>query len=169
MEVVCDRVASGRSLRSVCRDEDIPFTSSAVRTWELREPNHPMVKRLKEARMLGADELIDETIEIADDGSNDWMDKELRNGEIIRVVDHEHITRSRTRIAARQWLASKIAPKLYGDRLQTDHTSSDGSLKSLTPQEIDRKLESILQAAEQRKAVEEAKERQRRELIEEIL
>lgn len=39
----------------------------------------------------------------------------------------------RVKLTALQWLASRRAPKRYGDRVQQDHTSSDGSM---TPQQI---------------------------------
>jgi len=42
-----------------------------------------------------------------------------RNGE--RVVDHENIQRSRLRVDALKWVASKLAPRKYGDRVEHDH------------------------------------------------
>jgi len=59
---------------------------------------------------------------------NDWMEQ---NGEdaVGYQLMGENIQRSRLRIDARKWVASKLKPKKYGDRI--DHTSTDGSM---TPQ-----------------------------------
>jgi len=62
----------------------------------------------------------DEIIEIADDGSNDWMGVETRSGRMQRVVDHEHIKRSEIRVRTRQWIMTKFAPKTFGERLQLE-------------------------------------------------
>ena len=65
-------------------------------------------------REAQADRFADEIIEIADDATNDWMER--RQGEeTVRVVNHEHIQRSRLRVDARKWLMAKLAPKKYGD------------------------------------------------------
>jgi hypothetical protein len=56
--------------------------------------------------------------EIADDGSNDWIERETKSGRMLTVPDQEHINRSRLRIDARKWLLSKLAPRKYGDKLE---------------------------------------------------
>ena len=67
----------------------------------------------------------DELIEIADDARNDWMDRETERG-VLRVVDHEHIQRSKLRIDARLWLLAKLQPQKYGDRLAHQMLGADG-------------------------------------------
>lgn len=70
------------------------------------------------ARELQAENMADEVVEIADDGSNDWMDKETQSGRIIRVVDHEHVQRSRLRVDTRLRLMEKFNPDKFGQRQQ---------------------------------------------------
>jgi hypothetical protein len=60
-------------------------------------------------------------LEIADDGRNDTYEDE--NGH--QHVNTDHIQRSRLRIDARKWLASKMAPKKYGDRVEQAHSGGD--------------------------------------------
>lgn len=63
--------------------------------------------------------MADEIIEIADDGSNDWMEREGKaapNGEMVN--------RSRLRVDTRKWLMSKMAPKKYGDKMSTELTAN---------------------------------------------
>jgi hypothetical protein len=69
----------------------------------------------------------EEITEIADDGSNDWMERNAKD-EAGWVANGEHINRSRLRVDTRKWLLSKLAPRKYGDRM--DLTNSDGSLSA---------------------------------------
>jgi len=68
------------------------------------------------AKEESADALTDEMLEIADDASNDWMERHQK-GNTGWEVNGEHIQRSRVRIDTRKWLASKLKPKKYGDKL----------------------------------------------------
>ena len=92
---ICERMAAGESLRSICRSEDMP-KESTVRLWALdnREGFYPQYARAMETRMEG---LADEILEIADDKSGDPA-------------------RDRLRLDSRKWLMSKVAPKRWGDR-----------------------------------------------------
>ena len=55
-------------------------------------------------------------MDIADDGSNDWMDRETARGT-IRVVDPECVARSKLRVDTRIWELSKMLPKVYGKQV----------------------------------------------------
>lgn len=79
-------------------------------------------KQYARAREAQADTLADEILEIADDTSRDTIATE-KNGE---QPNSEWITRSRLRVDARKWLASKMAPKKYGDRIEASHTGEMG-------------------------------------------
>jgi hypothetical protein len=68
------------------------------------------------ARELQADYYADEIADIADDGTNDFMEVQRSKGTVI-LGDHEHIHRSRLRVESRKWIASKLKPKRYGERL----------------------------------------------------
>jgi hypothetical protein len=74
------------------------------------------------ARELQAQTFADELIDIADDGTNDWVRRENQRGRVSYVVDKEHIARSRLRFEARQWVISKILLKTFGDKLQLKHS-----------------------------------------------
>lgn len=65
------------------------------------------------ARECQADYLAEEILDIADDSKNDtYIDD---NGNVR--TDQEVIGRSRLRVDARKWLASKMYPKKYGDKV----------------------------------------------------
>lgn len=73
-----------------------------------------------------SDALFEETIDIADDGSNDWMETNDPDNPGYRA-NGEHINRSRLRVDTRKWFISKVKPKKYGDRIQTVATDPDGN------------------------------------------
>lgn len=75
------------------------------------------------AKGLQADLLIDEMLEIADESSNDTLLTEFGEKE-----NKEWVNRSRLRVDTRKWLASKLAPKKYGDKL--DITSKDEKIQA---------------------------------------
>ncbi len=63
----------------------------------------------------------EEIVDIADDATNDWMERRNEEGGVSAVVaDHEHISRSKLRVDSRKWIASKLLPKVYGDKLKLD-------------------------------------------------
>jgi hypothetical protein len=78
------------------------------------------------AREAQADALFDEMLDIADDGSNDWMERKREDGSTEEVLNHEHIQRSKLRIDARKWMAGKLRPKVYGDATTLKHADADG-------------------------------------------
>lgn len=113
---ICSRLAEGRTLRDVCRDDDMP-SESTVRTWanDNREGFYAQYAR---AREIGYHAMADEALEIADDGTNDWVERRRQDGSAEEVVDSEHVTRSRLRVDTRKWLLSKALPKIYGDKIE---------------------------------------------------
>jgi hypothetical protein len=112
-DVICDRLAEGRTLRQVCRDSDIPVDERTVRRWAMT-PGHPFVEQYELARLVGFLSMAEEMLEIADDSTNDWCNREGRRGVQVRALDYEHVERSKVRIETRKWLLSKALPKLFG-------------------------------------------------------
>ena len=100
-------------MHRACEPDDMPNKRTVFR-W-LRT-NKEFCHQYEEAKAESADFLAEEMIEIADDGTNDYMTKENNDGSEYEVVNSEHIQRSRLRIDARKWIASKLKPKKYGDK-----------------------------------------------------
>lgn len=108
-DAICERLSQGDSLRSICEAEDMPACSSVFK-WLTQQP--AFAEQYARAREAQADHMAEEILQIADDGRNDTYQTD--NGE---AVNHDVIARSRLRVDARKWLASKMAPKKYGDKL----------------------------------------------------
>lgn len=122
---ICDRLASGRTLRDVCRDDDMP-DEKTVRTWAL-EDRGGFSPQYARAREIGYQAMADEVLEISDDGQNDWMERQGDDGKSMYVLNGEHVQRSRLRVDTRKWLLSKALPKLYGDKITQEVTGADGT------------------------------------------
>lgn len=113
---LCKRIAYGESLRQICKSDEMPAMST-VMNWMLEEEKKTFHEMYERSRALQAEVLFDETLEIADDGTNDWYDREVGEGRTIRVFDHEHAQRSKLRVETRKWFISKVLPKKYGEKL----------------------------------------------------
>jgi hypothetical protein len=113
---ICRRLAEGQTLRAVCRDEAMP-QESTVRRWAL-EDREGFLAQYATAREIGYQSMADETLEIADDSSQD----EVTDGEGNVRFNSEFAARSRLRVDTRKWLLSKALPKIYGDKIIQEHT-----------------------------------------------
>lgn len=109
--LICARLASGESLRSICKDDKLP-ASSTVFKWLSEQPTFS--EQYAHARAAQMEAMAEEIIEIADDGRNDTYKTE--DGE--ERVNNDVIQRSRLRVDTRKWLMSKLAPKKYGDKVE---------------------------------------------------
>lgn len=119
---ICARLAMGESLRSVCRDEKMPNITTI---FEWLRKYEDFSNQYARAKQESADYMAEELLDIADNGANDYMERENKLGDKVTVVDKEHIMRSRLRVDTRKWLMSKMKPKKYGDKLDV---TSDGKV-----------------------------------------
>lgn len=143
-EIICLRLAEGESLRSVCRDDDMPSKQAVLRWLARNEVFRAQYVRAKEE---GAEAIAEELFDIADDGSNDWMEKLDKDGEAIGYqLNGEHVQRSKLRIDTRKWYLSKIMPKKYGERIQHDQRIT---INDISDEELDRKITELANAESQ--------------------
>lgn len=123
---ICERLAAGESLRAICRDEDMP-DERRVREWALT--NRAFSPQYTKAREIGYLGMADETLEIADDGRNDTYVVDADSG--ATAVNHDVIARSRLRVDTRKWMLSKMLPKVFGEKIEHEHTGSVELLAAL--------------------------------------
>lgn len=141
---ICRRLGEGEGLRAICRSEGMP-PESTVRTW-VADDRDGFAVRYTTARQAQALRWAEEILEIADDGSNDWIERNTADGGRGYEFHGEHYQRSRLRVDTRKWLLSKVLPKVYGDKIEV--TGKDG--KDLVPeaQPIERTALAILAVLE---------------------
>lgn len=118
---ICLLIMEGKTLRAICDDPRMPNKTTITR-W-LAEPKFEAFREMYYyARRVYAELLMDEVIEIADDTSQDWMQTYDKKGEPNGwKPDNEAIQRSRVRIDSRKWLAAKLIPRIYGEKLDIEH------------------------------------------------
>lgn len=138
---ICSRIASGESLRSICRDDAMPAMSS-VMLW-LVDGKHPMFsEQYTKARQIQAESLADELFDIADDGSNDWMAKHGKDDEPGYVLNGEHVQRSRLRVDTRKWYLSKVLPR-FADKQQLERSGSI-DINKMSDEELESKISELM-------------------------
>ncbi len=114
-ERICVLLSEGLSLREICRMEDMPEKSTVMRWLNKHESFRDQYARAKAA---GIEVLAEDILDIADDASNDWMERLGQDGKPAGwVFNGEAAKRSQIRIDARKWLLSKMAPKKYGEKV----------------------------------------------------
>jgi hypothetical protein len=112
---ICNRIAEGEPLRQICRDEHMP---NFVTVYDWRDSNPEFAQRLARAREIGEEVIEQGTLEIADDGRNDWMEKFNDKGESIGwTLNGEHVQRSKLRIETRLKLLKVWNPAKYAEKL----------------------------------------------------
>lgn len=117
------RVADGESVRQICDSAHMPSRSVVYLAMANDRDFSDHYARAREAQI---ERWADEIVEISDDGTNDWIERENKDGSKFDAIDHEHISRSRLRVDTRKWIMSKLLPKKYGDRLIAEHSGKDG-------------------------------------------
>ena len=89
------------------------------------------------AKEESADALMEEMLDIADNGTNDYMENLDGDGNCVGYrLNGEFLQRSKLRVDVRKWAASKLKPKKYGDKTQIDNTSSDGTMSPVSKIEL---------------------------------
>ncbi len=116
---ICQMIAQGQSVRSICAKKDMISMQTFFR-W-LRENDkfrEQYARACEERSYMHAEDII----EIADNATNDYMEKLEGDGYIF---NSENVQRSRLRIDTRKWLMSKLNPKVYGDKLDMTTNGND--------------------------------------------
>ena len=107
---ICDRIADGESLVKICSDAKMP-KKTAVYEWLLRHKEFADI--YARAREDQADTLADEIHAIADELPQQVVDEK---GNATRY-DSAYVQWQKNRVDARKWVAAKLKPKKYSDRI----------------------------------------------------
>lgn len=122
---ICELLMDGMSLRAICAQKDMPCRATVLK-W-LRD-NEKFSIQYARAREEQAETLADEIIDIADDSYFDYRTGEDGNERF----NGDAVQRSRLRVEARKWIASKLKPKKYGEKLEANLNHSGGITISIT-------------------------------------
>ena len=122
---ICTCISDGNSLRTIAAMPGMPNLVTVFRWLRRHEEFSKQYARAKEEQ---AEALIEDMLDIADDNQRDRK-MVSRNGEEVEVVDNDVINRARLRVDTRKWIASKLQPKKFGDKL--DMTSDGERLQTI--------------------------------------
>lgn len=136
-DAICERLMEGESLRTVCLSDNMPKATTVFR-WLADDRYAAFREQYARAREAQAERMAEEILQIADDGANDTYKTE--DGE---AVNHDVVARSRLRVDARKWLASKLAPKKYGEKLALGGASDLPPLQVAATSMTDEQLTAI--------------------------
>lgn len=130
---ICDEIASSdKGLATICKSHNIGPVTFYNHIKE--EGNEELLNIYMRAREMQADFMADQIIEIADFTTKDTIHVENEAGG-YDMPNHEWINRSKLRVEARKWIAAKLKPKKYGDKL--DLTSKDEKIEAITKIEVE--------------------------------
>lgn len=134
----CCEITAGSSLGLVHVCGQVGCTYKAMRYYiDSSENNRARYARAKEDQ---ADYMADEMIEIADDGSNDLMT--IVKGENEYEIENKEVTnRSKLRVDTRKWIAARLKPGKYGDKIDVT-TNGESISRELTITSIPTKTAS---------------------------
>lgn len=110
-KTICDRIIDGESLRGMCSEEGMPNIST-IFLWLSDRDKGDFLDMYVSAKKLQADTFMEDALQIADYTERDSIIG--KNGDII--IDGEWVARSRLRIETRMKIASKLAPRKYGEK-----------------------------------------------------
>lgn len=102
----CERIASGASLEALAKE--FGTSATAIRAWIGSDEKR--VEEYARARSNRAHKFADEINELADKSVSGAVDPQA----------------ARVAIDAKKWLACKMLPRVYGDKLETAITGADG-------------------------------------------
>jgi len=106
---LCDFIAEGNSLVKWCKINGIGYSTIMAHLAK----NTEFQDKYARAKEASADYLVDEIIAISDNVTHDV----IVNAQGHHVVDGFAAQRARLMVDTRKWVASKMKPKKYGDKL----------------------------------------------------
>jgi hypothetical protein len=111
---ICNLIAEGASLTSIAAMPGMP-PRRTVRTWLAAHPSFE--QEYERARRARADALVEEALTIAD--------------SVKGCTEAAEVNAARLAVDTRKWLAAKLLPERFGDRVTQEITGADG--KDLLP------------------------------------
>lgn len=109
---ICAEIScSSKSLRTICKE--LGLSVQSVLNW-LNE-HELFLAQYARAKEEQADMLAEEILEIADKENRTVI--EYSNSEGSGITEQDNVQRSRLQIDARKWIASKLKPKKWGEKM----------------------------------------------------
>lgn len=98
---ICAELAQGKSIRTVCAMDGMPSVAT-IFNWIHTNPT--FLEQYTRAKEESADALVDEMQHLSD----------------TVEPDKNAVAKARLQVETRKWIASKLKPKKYGDKLDVE-------------------------------------------------
>jgi hypothetical protein len=129
---ICEQIATtSKGLRSICSQEGMPSLRT-VMNWlhegekqDSKQEYRDFLQQYARAKDEQADLLVEEMIDIA----------EHTNEDHTAFTGINVIQRDKLRIETRKWIAMKLKPKKYGDKVDLNHAGTIG-IQQITGMEV---------------------------------
>jgi hypothetical protein len=124
---ICDEIASGRSLNSVCQDKYMPDKSNVFIWLSKYEEFRDNYTRACEER---GEFYAERALEVAEDDRKDRLRTLDEDGNVIDVKPNSAaVQRSKLIVDTYKWFAAKLAPKKYSERVQVAGDGDKGAIE----------------------------------------
>lgn len=100
---ICQKIACGESLRSICANQDMPARGTVIR-WVLTKDNKGFRDQFDAACQGRAELWAEELVDLAD------------------ATDPGEVQKAKLKIETRKWVMSKLLAQRYGDKLEVKQT-----------------------------------------------
>lgn len=120
---LCERMVEGESLAKACKDPAMPSVGTFLRWCAEDAEIGQLYQQALRIRAAHHAELLHEDID-----------------RLYRVTSSEEASALKTAINTRQWMMSRLLPKMYGEKIEHEHT---GEVK-LDEKQIDDRLKHLV-------------------------
>lgn len=146
-EILCNQIASSStSIATICnKDPDLPSLSTFMKWFsdESALGGGPLSEQYARAKEAQADYMAEEITDIADNQAREPVLIEGKpvtvDGKLVEAVTSASVNHARLRVEARKWVASKLKPKKYGDKLELSG-DPERPLGASTDEELNAKM-----------------------------
>lgn len=126
-EIILREVRGGKSLNRIFAEDGGIELCCMELVYEWLNPDYNnfdqvFVKNYTQARGIRADMIFEQTLNIADDSSEDFLGIS-KSGQPI--MNKEFAARSKIRIDARQWVLARMDSKRFGNKVETTIQGGD--------------------------------------------
>jgi hypothetical protein len=111
-QIMTEQMSLGKSLSSALRVEGMPSYHAVMMMLKANPQFREMYEKAIENR---ADRLAEEILELADEPMPDGLEGAMASA---------WVQQKRMQVDARKWIASKLKPKMYGDRIDVSVTDT---------------------------------------------
>jgi hypothetical protein len=114
VDAICERMVQGKGLLQICNDDAMPARTTIYRWLESNSDFRTRFNRAREGLM---DYYAEQILQIAFDESGDII-LEQAGDKSKAVANHAKVQRDRLKVDSLKWIASRLFPRRYGDKME---------------------------------------------------